>query len=135
MTGTESTDNSDQTAPSDDLHHVASADQVSNGDRILADIEGREVSIFNIDGEFHAALNYCTHQGGPVCEGLVGGMLTADPSDTGWDLSYDSKNTYLSCPWHGWKFDIESGEHAGGRPHKIPTYEVEVHDGELYVRI
>ncbi len=64
-------------------------------------------------GENFFALNsICPHMGGPLSCGIV----------------QDGK---LSCPWHGWMFDVESGACANG--HRIETYDVIVENGEVKV--
>ena len=54
-------------------------------------LKGKEIALFNIDGEFFALDNLCTHEEGPLAEGEVEG--------------YE-----VTCPWHGAKFDIRTGE-------------------------
>jgi len=53
------------------------------GDRIVA--------LFNVDGEFYALDGVCPHQGGPLGEGQLCGMI-------------------VTCPWHGWQFDVRTGQ-------------------------
>ena len=60
------------------LHFVADLERFEGTDRVLADVEGREVAVFDLDGEFFALANYCVHQGGPLCEGTVSGALTTN---------------------------------------------------------
>lgn len=113
-------------------HHVVSADEIAPGDRIIVDIEEREIAVFNLDGEFYALLNYCVHQGGPACEGRrTGKLVQAD-----FDLRYERSGEFVCCPWHGWEFDIKSG-HNLARPddYRVPTYDVTVEDGELFVTL
>jgi len=114
----------------DDLHHVIAVDELAEGDRVITEIRGTEIAVFNVDGTFHAIANHCTHQNGPVCEGNRKGILTAD--DDG-ELIYDRKGRILSCPWHGWEFDIETGEHVAQPRYQLITYSVLVRDGGLYV--
>lgn len=116
--------------PDGRLHRVTSADQLADGDRLLVEIDGREIAVFNLDGSYHALLNYCVHQGGPVCEGRVTGTLT----ETDGRLAYVREDELVSCPWHGWLFDIKSGYQVA-RPdrYRLPTFDVVVGDGEVYV--
>lgn len=113
----------------ENLHHVAAVGAIGPTDRRIVEIDGREIAVFNIDGSFHAVLNFCTHQAGPVCEGLVHGILDID---TAGELFY-TDDEYLSCPWHGWTFDIETGDHTGGTDHRLVKYDTVVRDGEVYV--
>lgn len=132
MVGSDGSSGADETdRPDDDLYHAVSRDELGDGDRILVDVEGREIAVFNSGGEFHAVLNFCPHQGGPLCEGLLDGTLTMTDE---WEWTYGSEGEVVSCPWHGWEFDITTGEHLSNSEHRVPTYEVVVRDGEVYVR-
>ncbi|MFC7133230.1 MULTISPECIES: Rieske (2Fe-2S) protein [Salinibaculum] len=111
------------------LHHVAPESEIPEGERRIIEIDGREIAVFNIDGTYHAVLNYCTHQSGPVCEGMVHGIMALDDEN---ELTY-TEDEYLSCPWHGWTFDIETGKHTGGTKHRLVKYETEVKDGDVYL--
>ena len=113
------------------LHRVGSTDDLSEGERIIADVDGREVGVFRVDGEYYALANFCPHQGGPVCEGTVAGTLSVDDE---FDLCYSREDRILACPWHGWEFDITTGRSLPSRKFVIPTYEVLERDGDLYIR-
>ncbi|MFC7157504.1 Rieske (2Fe-2S) protein [Halomarina halobia] len=113
-------------------HHVIAAAALEDGERAIIEIEGREIAVFRIGDEFHALLNYCTHQGGPLCEGLVDGTLSMDEN---WELTYECEGEIVSCPWHGWEFEIKTGRHLSHSRYRIPTYETELDDGEVYVRV
>lgn len=124
----------DDTAPASeatDLHYVAGRDEFDATDRIIVDIEGREVAVFDLDGELFALANYCVHQGGPLCEGTVSGALTTNDD---LELEYTRTDEIVSCPWHGWEFDIRTGEHLAQTGYTTPTYEVVVREGNVYVR-
>jgi len=114
---------------SDGFHHVGPVGDLPEGERRLVEIDGREIAVFNLDGSYHAILNFCTHQSGPVCEGMIHGIIDVDE---GYELIY-TEDEYLSCPWHGWTFEIESGEHTGGTSHRLVKYETTVRDGDVYV--
>lgn len=128
----------DHDQPTDDdgdagLHYVAPVDEVGPGERVLIDVRGREIGVFNLDGAYAAVANYCVHQGGPIAEGiLTGGTLQADEN---LEVVYDESARCLHCPWHGWEFDVQTGEHTAPTRHRLPTYDVEVRDGGLYLRI
>src|SRR6187549_1238243 len=53
--------------------------------------EGRELALYNVDGEFYATENFCPHKGAPLSEGTLCGHI-------------------VECGWHGWQFDVRSGE-------------------------
>ena len=102
-----------------------------DGSRVLTEIRGREIAVFRHDGEYHAVANYCIHQAGPLCEGALTGHTTTD--DDGWDWSFDAERKYVSCPWHGWTFNIETGTSVKDDRYRVPTYDVEVEDGVVYL--
>lgn len=110
--------------------YVTDADQLEEGDRVIVDVEGREIAVFRIGDEFYALLNYCVHQGGPGCEGRIAGTLVEEEDGT---LGYDRNNEIVSCPWHGWEYDIKTGEHLANSQYRIPSYEVIESEGKLYL--
>ena len=56
---------------------VATIDEIPPGTRKIVDVAGRQIGVFNIKGEFFALRNRCPHQGGPLCEGQLSGLLEA----------------------------------------------------------
>lgn len=78
----------------------------------IVEVEGREIGILRRrDGTTHAVLNVCPHRSGPICLGRYGGSwLPGEPGD----LSYGHEWRVIQCPWHGWEFDIETGENLFG---------------------
>ena len=57
------------------LHRVGSTDDLSEGERIIADVDGREVGVFRVDGEYYALTKFYHNQGGPVWEGTGAGTF------------------------------------------------------------
>jgi nitrite reductase (NADH) small subunit len=55
-------------------------------------VAGRIVALFNVDGTFYALDGVCPHAGGPLGEGQLNGRV-------------------VTCPWHGWQFDVTTGRH------------------------
>ena len=120
------------TTRSRDRHRVASTDELpEEGDRVIADVQGQEIAVFNYDGDYYAVSNHCIHQAGPLCEGDLTGDMTL--GDDGWSWEYDSERKYIRCPWHGWVFDITTGESTDDPRYRAPTYDVEVDGDEIYV--
>jgi 3-phenylpropionate/trans-cinnamate dioxygenase ferredoxin component len=70
---------------------AASVSEIAPGTCRLVVLKGKEIALFNVDGEFFALDNLCTHEEGPLAEGEVEGHE-------------------VTCPWHGAKFDIRTGE-------------------------
>lgn len=117
---------------SDTKHRIATVSELeSEGSRVIEEINGREIAVFNIGGEYHAVLNYCVHQSGPLCHG----GLTRDVQvgEDGWTWEYATEEQIIACPWHGWKFDIETGQNIDDERYRVPTYETEVVDGDVFV--
>lgn len=113
-------------------HRVAEAAELADdGSRVLVEIEGVEIAVFRVGDDYHAVANHCVHQGGPVCEGELRGRTTV--ADDGWDWEYDDSGKYVVCPWHGWLFDVTTGVSPDDDRYAVPTYDVTVDDGEVYV--
>jgi 3-phenylpropionate/trans-cinnamate dioxygenase ferredoxin subunit len=56
---------------------VATLDELPPGSRKLVEVAGRSIGVFNLEGEFYALRNRCPHQGGPLCEGKLSGLIQA----------------------------------------------------------
>ena len=91
----------------DGKYVVARAADIPEGSRIIVRVNGREIGIFHVDGEFYAILNRCPHRGGELCKGDV---LRLVESERPGDVRLDEGTTFIACPWHGWEFDIKTGE-------------------------
>jgi 3-phenylpropionate/trans-cinnamate dioxygenase ferredoxin subunit len=113
-------------------HVIAPAGDVPPGERLVAEVAGRKVVIFNLDGEFFGLFNRCPHQGGDLCLGRTTGLVEAGHEPGSY--SYTRRGEVLRCPWHGWEFDIRTGK-SRAEPGRIraKAYEVEVRSGaELF---
>jgi nitrite reductase (NADH) small subunit len=102
---------------------------------LLVRAGGREIGVFRVGDGFRAYENVCLHQGGPVCSGVVIGkvehVLREDRT-----VAFERESTdelHVICPWHGWEYDLETGECATDRRLRLRGFEVEVVDGQLYV--
>ncbi|OLT09812.1 2Fe-2S ferredoxin [Pseudonocardia sp. CNS-139] len=87
-------------------HVVGTPADVPPGEHKVVTVDGREIGIFNLDGEFYAVRNRCPHQGGPLCSGIRTGAVSS-PGPGRYD--YDERGTILRCPWHQWEFEITTG--------------------------
>jgi 3-phenylpropionate/trans-cinnamate dioxygenase ferredoxin subunit len=88
-------------------HVVAATSEFPPGTRRLIDVDGRAIAVFNLKGEYFALLNRCPHNGGPLAEGVITGLLQ---SATPGDYSNAREGEIIRCPWHGWEFDIKTGK-------------------------
>lgn len=111
---------------------VCKITDLSPGDRKLVDLDGKSVGIFNIQGEFHALLNYCPHSGGALCQGPVTG--TTMPTDD-YEFIYGREGTILRCAWHGWEFDIRTGTWILDPKIRAKKYQVTVENDDVMVHI
>jgi len=89
-------------------HPVALAGELPPGGRKLVRVGGIEIGLFNAGGAVRAYRNACPHAGAPVCLGRVSG--TSMPSKV-YEYIYGMEGCVLRCPWHGWEFDLRTGEH------------------------
>ncbi|HEV2107010.1 MAG TPA: Rieske (2Fe-2S) protein [Thermomicrobiales bacterium] len=105
-------------------HAVAEVGEIPPGGRKIVEVDGRSIGIFNVDGEFFALRNSCPHQGGPLCQGSVSGFVSsAGPGD----YHYSRRGEILRCPWHGWEFEIRTGQSwFDPRKVRVRRYEVRV---------
>ena len=87
---------------------IATVDEIPPGERKIAEIDGRSIGVFNVKGTFYALRNICPHQGGPLCEGRLSGFVMADKP--GGAYTYARRGEILRCPWHGWEFDVTTGQ-------------------------
>jgi 3-phenylpropionate/trans-cinnamate dioxygenase ferredoxin subunit len=86
---------------------VGRADEIPPGSRKIVRIAGRSIGVFNVDGDFYAIRNRCPHQGAPLCEGKLWGALRADLPGM---FRYEGRKQILTCVWHGWEFDLSTGQ-------------------------
>ena len=90
------------------LHPVAKLADLPAGARSLVRVGKIEVGLFNVAGRIVAYRNICPHAGAPVCVGKIGG--TTLPSAV-YEYAYGLEGCILPSPWHGWEFDLRTGEH------------------------
>ncbi len=93
---------------------VAATAEVKAGHGIVAEINGKSLAVFNVDGTFHAIDNTCIHRGGPLGEGEVEGSV-------------------VTCPWHGWQFNLSTGECLKNPSAKVAVYPVKVEGDHVHV--
>lgn len=101
----------------------------------IIDIEGREIGVAQLkNGEFRAVRNVCPHKGAPVCRGTVTG--TSLPSGVG-QLVYGRDGEVLSCPWHGYEYDLMTGDELirSGKPTKLLLFPVAIENGNVVVTL
>jgi 3-phenylpropionate/trans-cinnamate dioxygenase ferredoxin subunit len=96
---------------------VAKKDDIPTGEVRVLSVDGKELAVANVDGEFYAIDDVCTHDGGPLGEGYV-------------------EDHQIECPRHGARFDLKTGK-AVTLPAVMPVnaYPVRVQGDEVQVEI
>jgi nitrite reductase (NADH) small subunit len=101
------------------------------GARAKVEAFGTEIAVFNVDGSLFAVANACPHHGGPLCHGRVSG--TRLPSAP-YQHRYGRENRILTCPWHGWEFDLETGRALFDESVRVRTFGVRVDNGKIVLQ-
>lgn len=118
----------------DERVHVGPVGALEAGERRTVVVDGTPVGVLAVDGELYALENECRHDGGPVCTGTVRDRLEAAFTEPGRRVEEDyTGRPTITCPWHGWEYDLATGVHIGDASYALGTYEVTVEDGEVYV--
>jgi nitrite reductase/ring-hydroxylating ferredoxin subunit len=79
-------------------------------------VGGKAIAVANVDGQFHAIDNTCLHRGGPLGDGFLEGKV-------------------VSCPWHGWEYDVTTGKVSQNPAVGVDCYPVEVRGDEIFVNV
>jgi nitrite reductase/ring-hydroxylating ferredoxin subunit len=95
---------------------VAREEELPRGAVMTVQAGEEEIALAHCDDGVHAVQNACVHLQGPLGQGWLEGCV-------------------LTCPWHGWQYDLHSGANEFDRAIKLRTYEVQVADGEIRVRV
>ena len=111
---------------------VTRASEIGPGEVKLVQVKQHSIGIFNVNGEFVAALNVCPHELAPVCRGRLGG--TTLPSAPG-EYRWGREGEILACPWHGWEFDLRTGRALADERIRLRLYPVTVEDGTIFITL
>ena len=95
---------------------LASLNDLPVGAAKEVEFEGRVYALYNIDGVISAIDGICPHQGGPLAEGMVEG-------------------TTVTCPWHGWPFDLRTGALHNSARIKQSVFEVKLEGRDVLVAV
>jgi 3-phenylpropionate/trans-cinnamate dioxygenase ferredoxin subunit len=93
---------------------VAKTSDLAPGEKILVEYEDEDVGLFNIDGEFYAISDVCTHDDGPLVEGTLDGE-------------------HVICPRHGARFNVKTGEQTMPAFSPVPLYQVKIEAGDILI--
>ena len=78
-------------------------------------VEGRVIALYHVDGEFFALDGVCPHQGGPLAKGTLNDHV-------------------VTCPWHGWQFDVRDGQHQLTPALQHATIQLKIEGDRILVR-
>ena len=98
------------------LTKVAMTTDIPIGTGKVVEVGGKKLAIFNSDGTFYAMDNTCQHRGGPLGEGRVAGGI-------------------VTCPWHGWTYQVATGACGIDLSLKLSTYAVKVEGTDILVAV
>jgi nitrite reductase/ring-hydroxylating ferredoxin subunit len=114
---------------------VGKASEFKDGDRRIIFVGDREIGLFRHEGQFFAYSNYCLHQGGPACEGLTIAKVEEHimPDKTSRGLYFSESEMHFVCPWHGYEYDMLTGECVADRKLKLRKYPVVQKGDDIYV--
>ena len=87
---------------------------IQAGSGKTVNVNGKDVALFNVDGNFYAIDNTCLHRGGPLGEGELDGKI-------------------VTCPWHGWRYDVISGVNEMNPSVTVAKYEVKLEGEDVLV--
>lgn len=96
-----------------DFVAIAKTDELNPGERMVVEVGRKWIAVFNVDGQYYAIEDVCTHDGGPLAEGKLYGCE-------------------IECPRHGARFDLRTGKvTAPPALIDVPAYPVRVVDDEI----
>lgn len=95
---------------------AARKDEIPAGTIREFQVDGKTIALANVDGKFHAINNTCLHRGGPLGEGELAGKV-------------------VTCPWHGWQYDVTTGKVTANPAVGVETYAIELHGEDIFVDI
>ncbi len=95
---------------------VAKKSEIPVGTGKVVEVSGKTLAVFNCDGAFYATDNTCLHRGGPLGEGSLSGKT-------------------VTCPWHGWEYDVTTGACQTNPSVKVQRFDVQVDGDDLLVSL
>lgn len=95
---------------------VAATSDIPVGQGRTIEVNGKHIAVFNVEGTFHAIDNTCKHRGGPLGEGELEG-------------------TTVACPWHGWTYNVTSGECFDDPSCTLDRFAVKIEGDALMVEV
>jgi len=93
---------------------VAKKSDLPEGKGIVIDVDGKAIALFNVAGEIFAIDNTCIHKGGPLGEGELDDAI-------------------VTCPWHGWQYDVKTGKSPVNPMANVNTHNVKVEGDSVLI--
>ncbi len=90
------------------------------------------VGVFKLNDGFHALLNVCPHRGAALCEGPVCGTTRQTDKN---EFIYDRAGELVRCAWHGWEFDIRSGEFLVDPKVRTRRFDLSVEGDDIFIHV
>ncbi len=113
-------------------HIVARTTEIPPGGNKVVDVDGRDIVVFHVNGEFFALLNRCPHEGAPLDKAACVARLTSPEPGV---YQRSRVGELLRCAWHGWEFDMRTGQsYFDPNRVKVRTYPVVIEDGETLAK-
>jgi len=97
-------------------HRLAAVAEIAPGSAREFTAGGRVIAVFNVDGNLYALDGVCPHAGGPLGEGTLEGSV-------------------VTCPWHGWQFDVTSGRNCLNPRIEHSAFPLKVEANDVYVEL
>jgi len=102
---------------------VGAVNDFPEGQVKVVSVGRTEIGIIRWNGVIYAISAICTHQGGPLCGGVLAGRLTGlKPGD----IQVQDGAPVIACPWHGWEFDVATGEAIWDSSLRIRTFPADI---------
>ncbi|MEM3000041.1 MAG: Rieske (2Fe-2S) protein [Candidatus Bathyarchaeia archaeon] len=102
--------------PEEDFVPVISEGELKEGSMKLVNVVGRSILLARQRGQVYGVSNRCPHMGCSLANGTL-------------------KEYIITCPCHGWSFDIRTGEYQKAKQLKLMTYECKIQEGKIYVKL
>jgi nitrite reductase/ring-hydroxylating ferredoxin subunit len=114
---------------------VCRVDEIADGDVRIVEHDSFEIGIIRRGERYFAYRNLCPHQGGPSCEGLRLPKVEDVIDERGLFVGqrFNEDDIHIVCPWHGYEYHLETGEHVCNTRLKLHKHGVVARDGGIYV--
>ncbi|HET6372505.1 MAG TPA: non-heme iron oxygenase ferredoxin subunit [Candidatus Polarisedimenticolia bacterium] len=95
---------------------AAKAADLKPGSVMTVEVGGKSLALCNADGRYFALDNTCLHRGGPIGEGFLDGNI-------------------VTCPWHGWQYDVTNGQATMNPALRLACYATKVEGDDVLIEV